>query len=85
HSEGRRFAVGTIRQVEARHADGHLFPAELGVSEFRIDGRRHFTGVVRDVSDRVRSAEALRIARDAAEAAARAKSALLANMSHEIR
>ncbi len=39
----------------------------------------------REVRERARMAEALRSARDAAEAANRAKSAFLANMSHELR
>ncbi len=42
-------------------------------------------GIGRDVTERVRAEEDLRLARDAAESANRAKSDFLANMSHEIR
>ena len=41
--------------------------------------------VARDVTQHKRSEEALRLAREAAEAASHAKSAFLASMSHEIR
>jgi two-component system, sensor histidine kinase and response regulator len=41
--------------------------------------------VARDVTQHKRSAEALRLAREAAEAASQAKSSFLARMSHEIR
>jgi PAS domain S-box-containing protein len=41
--------------------------------------------VARDVTQRKRSEEALRLAREAAEAASQAKSSFLARMSHEIR
>jgi two-component system sensor histidine kinase/response regulator len=42
-------------------------------------------GITRDITARKREAEALGMAKDAAEAANRAKSEFLANMSHEIR
>lgn len=42
-------------------------------------------GVIRDVTERRRSEEALRTAREVAEAASRAKSEFLSRMSHELR
>ena len=44
-----------------------------------------FSGLLLDISDRKRTEEELRRAKEAAESAARSKSEFLANMSHEIR
>jgi signal transduction histidine kinase/CheY-like chemotaxis protein len=68
------------------------FPMELAVSEFVIDGTRHFTGIVNEITERRRSEDALResearerIARMAAEHAGQVKDDFLATLSHELR
>ena len=96
---GTRHVIGIGREVVGLHKDGHTFPMELAVSEYRVDGRRMFTGLVRDLSARratdqalqrnaqalEASANALAAARRAAEDAAQARSRFLSLMSHEIR
>lgn len=52
--------IGYEREVEARRRDGSLFPAELGVSEIRLDDTRLFIGVIRDVTERKRTEKKLR-------------------------
>ena len=52
------------------------------------DGEGNFVGtfgISQDITAQMQAAEALRVAKEAAEAASRAKSTFLANMSHEIR
>jgi PAS domain S-box-containing protein len=48
------------RQVEGRRQDGTTFPMELAVSETLVNGRRVFTEIVRDITERKRAEDALR-------------------------
>jgi PAS domain S-box-containing protein len=40
------------REVSGRRKDGSIFPMELAVGEMTVSGRRMFTGVVRDITER---------------------------------
>lgn len=44
------------REVQAQRKDGAVFPADLSISPFEIAGRRHHTGIIRDVT-RIKQAE----------------------------
>jgi ammonium transporter, Amt family len=77
--EGRSIEVTGLRK------NGLVFPLELAMNEFRVDGNTYYTAILRDISGKVETAKKLHAAKESAEAASRAKSQFLANMSHEIR
>ena len=62
---GERRIIGIGRAVTGVRRDGSEFPIHLSVGEFDIDGEKHFTGMVHDLSrrteleDRLREATAL--------------------------
>src|SRR5581483_10748895 len=57
---GVRKIIGIGREVSGRRKAGTTFPVHLSVSEFAADGRRYFTGMIHDLSDRKHVEEALR-------------------------
>jgi len=49
---GKAYAIGTQREVLGKRKDGSVFPMELSVSEMITRGKRTFTGLVRDITQR---------------------------------
>lgn len=49
---GERRIIGIGREVVGLHRDGTEFPIDLSVGEGNINGRRFFTAVIHDISDR---------------------------------
>ena len=49
---GHRKIIGIGRVTTARHRDGYTFPIELSVGEAEVEGRRIFTGFIRDLTER---------------------------------
>lgn len=52
--------IGIGRETEGERKNGEIFPIELGISEIKIDRKRLFTGIVRDISERKQTEEELR-------------------------
>ncbi|GAB6166960.1 hypothetical protein JCM19992_29600 [Thermostilla marina] len=97
HGEGP--LIGSIRELTARTKNGQEIPVEVSISRVPRGERFQAVAIIRDISHRkleefavqnhIAALEelqwALTDARDAAVAAAEAKSAVLANVAHELR
>ena len=57
---GERRIIGIGRAVNGVRRDGTVFPLHLSVGEFELDGERHFTGILHDLSRRAELEERLR-------------------------
>ncbi len=82
---GESTIIGIGREVEGKRKDGTLFPMELSVNQLQLSIGIHFSGIIRDISERKEAEDNIVKAREEAIAANRAKSTFLATMSHEIR
>jgi PAS domain S-box-containing protein len=73
------------REATGIRKGGVTFPMDMTSGQMQLGGRRMYLLIVRDVTRRKQIEDELRAARDAAEAASRAKSAFMLAMSHELR
>ena len=63
-STGKSTVIGVGRELEGLSKTGRTFPMELTVTEMALQGQKFFVGVVRDISERSRNANALRRSED---------------------
>lgn len=83
---GEKRVVGKGRiQLEAKRANGELFPMEFAIQSAETDEGEIFVAFLRDISYRVAAEQELVAARDRALAGEKSKTDFLATMSHEIR
>jgi len=57
---GKKKVIGIGRESQAIRKDGTTFPVELAVSEMLLPGRRMFTGILHDITNRKAAEAALR-------------------------
>lgn len=82
---GEAKIIGIGREVEARRKDGSTFELELAVSEFELGARRHFTAILRDITERKRIERQMQHMLVALQESDRHKDEFLALLSHELR
>lgn len=51
-SGGERHVIGKTVELEGAHKEGHVFPIELSLSTWEISGRRYYSGIIRDITER---------------------------------
>ncbi|MGC2424219.1 MAG: PAS domain S-box protein [Nitrospirota bacterium] len=56
---GVKKVIGLGREVRGRKKDGSEFPLDLAVSEMLVEGRRMFTGIIRDITEKKKAEEAV--------------------------
>ena len=57
---GAQKLIGKTIEIAALHKNGTEFPIELSLSKWETENGAHFTGIIRDISERVRTEESTR-------------------------
>jgi len=82
---GDRRGNGVGRDQTGQRKDGSVFPIELAIAEWTSGSQRYFCGIIRDITERKLSEDALRTSKAEADRANVAKSKFLAAASHDLR
>jgi diguanylate cyclase (GGDEF)-like protein/PAS domain S-box-containing protein len=68
--EGKSWIMNTTRELPGRKRDGAIFPMEIHVTELKQGKDKLYIGVIRDISERVKAEERLRLSATVFETAA---------------
>ncbi len=62
YADGKRDIglVGAVQEMEAKRADGTLFPITINVNRLELESGLHFAGVIHDISKRKKAEESLK-------------------------
>ncbi len=52
HRTGEARIIGIGRELEGRRKDGSMFPIDVSIAAWSVDGRRFFTAIMRDITER---------------------------------
>ena len=87
HDRMRRLKEGENLKFEVRHfhRDGHKIPLEVIANRVTVGSTNYIMAAHRDITDRLKIEEAMKIAREKAEASDKLKTNFLNNISHEVR
>ncbi len=60
-NNGQGPVIGKTIEIEAMHKDGREIPVELSISALKIGGHWHAVGILRDISERKRAEQEMRL------------------------